>query len=218
MSNPEIKPRIIINTWIHGPVQLPERLFEHPLPKSTYGIMLSSGSKPEIDILDKEVAIYSKGFPGDPVVRRLAAVLSVEDAKTLMSQLPSMINAHYAVISHTIISQKRNFNPDNYPPVRIILEPDIVESNIDPEEIEHPFPSGSTGLSFPFAIRGISPISEEKIPMLLITKAEAINLYESLKKSLNQSCFRGNKAISVEREFVSPSRLVCFANNQFIAV
>lgn len=111
MAVNEIKPRIIINTWVHGPVQLPEKLFEHPLPKGTYGIILSPGSKPEIDVLDKEVEIYSNSFPGDPVTRRLAAVLSVEDAKNLMLKLPFIISANDTMIPQTIPHLERNCFP-----------------------------------------------------------------------------------------------------------
>lgn len=218
MSNPEIRPRIIINTWIHGPVQLPEKSFEHPLPKGTYGILLSAGSKPEIDILDKEVEIYSNSLPGDPVIKRLAAVLSVEDAKSLFSQLPPMIHAHNGMVPYTVPHQNRGFNPDNYPPARIVSKPDIVENSCKPEEVEYPFPSGSEGLVLPLAIRGASPYSGEKVPMLLLNNDEATNLYRQLQQILKQSSFRGHKAISVEKELILPKRLVQFGNNQFIPV
>ncbi|MDO8570416.1 MAG: hypothetical protein Q7R97_02425 [Candidatus Daviesbacteria bacterium] len=210
MISLEIKPRIIINTSVNGPVQLSERFFEHPLPQNTYGITVFNGGRKEIDILDKEVEIYSRGFPEDPITRRLAAVLSVDDAKHLMLQIPSIISIYNTIILQEIPHQERNFNPDNYPPARIISEPDIVLNNGDPEKIEHPFPSGSEGLKLSFAIRGSSPLTGEKVPMLLLDRTEAINLYENLKKLLTQSCFRGNSAILVEKEFISPSRLVCF--------
>lgn len=215
MIEPEIRPRIIINSWVNGPVQLPERYFEHPLPPETYGIRVYNGGRLEIDILDKEVAIYSNSLPGDPVVRRLAAVLSFDDAKILLSKLPPIIRTRYTVIPPIIPNQSRNFNPDNYPPARVILEPDIVVSDLEPEEIEHPFPSGSEGLRFPLVIKGISPFSEEKIPMLILNRTEIINLYGQLQKTLKGSYFRGYKAVSIEKEHELSKRLVRYENSQF---
>lgn len=218
MIEPEIRPRIIINSWVNGPVQLPERYFEHPLPPETYGIRVYNGGRPEIDILDKEVAIYSNSYPGDPVTRRLAAVLSIEDAKSLFSQLPPMIHANNGMVPHTFPHQNRGFNPDNYPPARIVSKPDIVENNFEPGEVEYPFPSGSEELVLPLAIRGASPYSGEKVPMLLLNNDEATNLYRQLQQILKQSSFRGHKAISVEKELILPKRLVQFGNNLFIPV
>lgn len=217
MISLEVRPRIIINTSVNGPVQLSERFFEHPLPKNTHGIIVFNGGRRDIDILDKEIEIYSNSFPGDPVIRRLAAVFSVEDVKILAPQLLAITNLNYAVIPPLLPKQERNFNPDNYPPARIISDPDIVVNNHEIEDIEHPFPYGSEGLRLPLAIRGISPFSGERVPMLLLDKGEAVRLHYNLVKILQSTTFRGSKAVLIEKEFNHPSRLVCFENNQFIA-
>lgn len=218
MIRPEIRPRIILNSWVNGPVQLPERYFEHPLPPDTYGIKVLNGNISEIEILNKEVEIYSRSFPGDPVIRHLAAVLSFEDARELMLKLLPAIHLDEKIIPDTIPKQEKNFNPDNYLPARIIAQPEVMVGNIDLEKVEIPFPSGSEGLRLSLIIAGVSPFSEEKVPMLLLNKIEAINLYGQLQQVLIRPFFRGNKAVSIEKELLSPKKLVRFENNQFMPV
>lgn len=210
--NMDSKLRLLSGTKVTFHTQLPETMFEHPIPSGIVGVRLYETGRETLDVLNQEIGIWTNPFPGDPVPARLAATLSIDDARSLIPKLLSVLN-EIDKNSSTIITipsskSPRDYNPDEYPEVRILVEPDVEISSIDVENIEYPYPLGSEERRYNIVISSLSG-NGQRIPVLLLDELETKRLAEGLGKALGQFKGRGKGAVKIE-EKVRPQRLVYF--------
>lgn len=147
------------------------------------GLKQNDAGRVYIDLLDKEIGICSAGFPGDSVGSRLAAMLSVEEAKSLAKSLRLILSDKIEVESVVIPRVSRfpgsanaiylPYNPDEYPKAAVLLKPVISIRATHLKDVSWPFPWGSEGRSFPIVVASTDMNTGEKIPALLLDEQEA---------------------------------------------
>lgn len=110
----------------------------------------------------------------------------------------------------TIPSPKspRNYNPDEYPKARILVEPDVEIRSITINDIEYPYPLGSEKRPYGIVITSLSE-RDHRTPALLLDSREAKRLAEGLGRALRQFNGRGKGVVEIEKK-ARPQRLVSF--------
>lgn len=217
-----IRPRVISDVHVryatfHRATEVAQ------IPDGTIGLKQQEGGRTYIDLLDKEIAIYSASYPGDPVSHRLAAILSVDDAQSLAKALMITLMGDYQIGAPHIPLPNRlvsiegvlyfSHNPDVYPKAVVIQNPSVEVRSVALEDLQWPFPRGCEGRQFPIVIAS-SLDRGEKIPFLLLDHIEAKRVIFGVDlltnpRSAGKMPYMGKSAVRIWQR-IHPERLVTF--------
>lgn len=207
-----IKPRLVTGLVANYCTQIPEINFEHPLPSGLVGIRLFDGGREYVDMLNLEVVIYGRSFVRDNCQRRFLAAMSIDDLQLLLPKLQRRLR------------ELELRNQDFFPPIpdiveryytgegplaRVIHQPDVRLGSVSASHLERPFPEGSANYRFPVIISGLTPTTDRRVPMLLLTVRGAAKLAYDAQKKILQMPFSGKRAIEI-RQQTDPDRIVYF--------
>lgn len=97
--------------------------------------------------------------------------------------------------------------PHNAVKTRILVAPEATVGIMDESAIEHPLPQGIAKEIPCIIITAISPVTNQRIPALLLTVKDAAKLIHGIEVVKKKMHFRGPKAVEVEEQF-DPKRVV----------
>lgn len=209
MSQIETKVRLVSDIEVCFHSQLPERMYEHPVPHGIVGIRVWEEGRSYVEILNQEVAIYTRGFPGDQVKRRLAATMSIDDAGSLTEKLQKVMKYAEKAEKNPLPTKLTKYNPDDYPQAKIIKNPSVEIGEIPADTLELPYPIGVDNSAYWVTIMGDAPNDDGRIPVMLLTTREAGRLIYGIRRILDTMPTRGKGIIKTE-EIFGQKRIVYF--------
>lgn len=193
----ESGPAIATGFSIRYEPLVPAGWLEHPLHKGVIG----TDSFGSIGILNLSVCIRRPDLPN-----RLLAVMSLKDAEKLPKMLLSCMGlADYSkeslsVPSSWIIEQYLNcfgLQPESL--AMVIKNPSVEVGSVDLSRVRRPFPEDCVGKDYPIIINGISPVSGEETPKILLTVGEAGRFAFELNEIIGK--YKGRPQRNIKDQF-----------------
>ncbi len=179
-----IQPRFLTEPHVYFHSQINADQFEEPIPEGIFGVTLQEGGRPYVDVLDQEVAIYSRVVKYWLNPYYMAATVSMEDALSLRDGLMVAAEAgkvkmedQAMILQQDVPARARILNK---PTVELMLGGVVITSLVTPTD---------------------------RIRAFVVNQEDALKLARGISEVLEQNRFRGSAIVDVLNK-VTPGKVV----------